>query len=357
MSLRPWDIALRWTGPDFELDAGFQTDARVVALFGPSGAGKSSLVEAVAGVRRAEGRVVVSGHELQGPGGSLPPRERRVGWVPQEGALLPHRDVEGNLAFAERAVGADLAWRAKALEVLGIGGLLGRMPGQLSGGERQRVALARALCARPRLLLLDEPLSGVDLPRRARVFGHLLEVRDHFELPMLYVSHDPAEVLAIADHVVLLEQGRVVGEGAPRQLLGDASALRFLDRLGFENALRVEPVERPAAGHACQVRTPGGRLLVAPPPPPSFSGEGWLAVRAEDVLLAAELPHGLSARNLLPGKVASIDEAGDHLLVRVDAGDEWVATLTRRAVRDLALHPGRPAWVVIKTHSMHWLAD
>ncbi|MBC8327385.1 MAG: molybdenum ABC transporter ATP-binding protein [Planctomycetes bacterium] len=352
-----WQVALRWRAGDFRLDVAFETDARVVALFGASGAGKSSVVEAVAGVLAAEGRVVVDGRELQGPGGSLPARRRRVGWMPQEGALLPHRTVEGNLAFAEAAAGADLAWRARALEVLGIGDLLDRYPAQLSGGERQRVALARALCARPRLLLLDEPLSGVDLPRRARVFRHLLEVRDGFELPMLYVSHDPAEVMAIAEHVVLLDQGRVVGQGAPRQLLGDAAALRFLDRLGFANVLRVEPVDPPAAGHAFQVRTPGGRLLVALPPPSSFAASGWLAVRAEDILLAAEPPHGLSARNLLPGVVAAIDDAGDHLLVRVDAGDEWVATLTRRAVRELDLAPGRPAWVVIKTHSMHWLAD
>jgi molybdate transport system ATP-binding protein len=356
MSCR-WEIALELDGGGFHAALEVDVEARVVALFGPSGAGKSSLVEALAGVRPARGRATVAGHELQRPDGGPAPRARRVGWVPQEGALFPHLRLAQQLDFAARGANADPARRAEVVEVLGLGGLLARLPRELSGGERQRAALARALCADPRVLLLDEPLSGVDLPRRARVFHHLLAARDRFALPMLYVSHDPAEVLAVADHVVLLEQGRVVGQGAPRALLGDAASLRFLDRLGFENALRVEAAEPVRAGHALEVRTPGGRLLVAPPPPASFAGAGWLAVRAEDVLLASRSPDGLSARNALPGKVAGVEEAGDHLLVRVDAGDEWVATLTRRAVRELGFAPGASAWVVVKTHSMHWLAE
>jgi len=350
-----WEVDLRVLAGAFRLEAAFQARARVVALYGPSGSGKSTLVEAIAGVRPAAGVLALDGVAWLGPGGAVPARHRRVGWVPQEAALFPHRTVAANLAWAAAGRRPD----PRVVEVLGLGSLLDRRPGTLSGGERQRVALGRALCARPRLLLLDEPLSGVDLPRRARTFRFLLRVRDAFALPMLYVSHDPAEVLGIADHVVLLDGGRVVAAGRPEELLADAAALRLLDRLGFENVLRVRvaPGGRPRPGHAVEVRTPAGRTLVAPPGLSPEAREGLLGVQARDVLLAAREPGLLSARNRLPGRVASLEDVGDHVLVRVDAGDEWLATLTRRAVAELGLAPGGEVWVIVKTHSCHWLAS
>lgn len=352
-----WRVEVQASAGAFRLDAAFTATARVVGLFGPSGAGKSTLVECLAGVHPAAGLIEVGGERWLAPGLCVPPPRRRAGWVPQDGALFPHLTVAENLDFAGRAGGA---LRSRSIEVLALAPLLGRRPAELSGGERMRAALARALCAAPRVLLLDEPLSGVDLPRRARVFRHLLEVRDGFDLPMLYVSHDPAEVQAVAEHVVLLEAGRVVATGPPAALLADAAALRLLDRLGFENVFRVAAAQEPAAadtGGVCAVTTPAGRTIHAPPPPEALRGGGWLAIRAVDVLLAAEEPRRLSARNVLPGSIRALQPSSDHILVRVDAGDEWVATLTPRAVADLALAPGRPAWVVAKTHSLHWLAE
>ena len=346
-----WQIEIEATAGEFLLHTNFTVDGQVVALFGPSGAGKSIFVEALCGIRPARGLITIDGNNLLEAGRSLPACARRVGWVPQDAALFPHLTVAQNLAFSGNGIDQ------KAVEVLGISNLLERMPALLSGGERQRVALARALCSKRLVLVLDEPLSAVDLPRRARVFRHLLDVRSEFGLPMLYVSHDPAEVLAIADEVVLLDEGRQLGVGSPRELLANASAMRFLDRLGFENVLAVELVEQAPPGHAVIVNTPGGCELVAPSPPSSRAKSTWLAVQADDVILANVEPRGLSARNIIAGKVSAIEESGNHLLVRVDCGDEWVATLTRRAVRELNLAPGSAVWVVIKTHSMHWLAD
>ncbi len=355
-----WEVDLRARAGGFQLEAAFSLEGPVVALFGPSGSGKTTLVECLAGVRAAEGTLRVGGRTWLAPGRpAIPAAGRRVGWVPQEEALFPHRTVRGNLRFGARGEAVEPG----ILETLGIAGLLDRRPGTLSGGERKRVALARALSTRPFLLLLDEPLSGVDLSRRARVFHHLLRARRAFPVPMLYVSHEPAEVLAVADQVVLLEAGRVVAAGEPASLLADATALRFLDRLGFENVLRVERVAGdPAAradsvARAVEVRTAGGRHLVAPPAPHSADREGWLAVRAEDVILASEEPRGLSARNVVKGTVAALEESRGHLLVQVRAGDLWVATLTRRAVRELGLRPGAACWVIVKTHSFHWLAE
>ena len=346
-----WNVDLRARAGDFEVQARWEADDRVVALFGPSGAGKSTLVEALAGVRPASGRLRIGERQWVDGDRSMATQQRRVGWVPQDAALFPHWSVARNLDYALR----PQVDRARVVEVLDLGALLARRPHQLSGGEAKRVALARALCSGPELLLLDEPLAGVDLVRRAQVFRFLKEVRDRFEIPMLYVSHDPAEVLAITGYVVLLDQGRVVGNGSPRRLLADAVALRFLDRLGFENVFAVSFAEEARSQHSVQVRTASGRRLVAPPAPSDPGEQGWLAIRAEDVLLAAEEPSALSARNVLSGTVAAVEESEGHLLVRVDAGDEWVATLTRRAVAELGIAPGRPVWVVAKTHSLHWL--
>lgn len=348
MSVR-WQLDCAVQVGDFRLELALDEEADVLAVFGPSGAGKSLLVEILAGVRPAEGAsILLNGEPLH----DQPARARGIGWVPQEGALFPHRTVRENLAYGA-AADADTD---RVIEVCGLADLIDRAPASLSGGERQRAALARALCRKPRLLLLDEPLAAVDLPRRARVFRHLVAVRDAFGIPMLYVSHDPAEVLALADRVVLIEGGRAVSSGDPRELLADAQALRFLDRLGFENVLEVEVGER-QEGMSLAVRTQGGAELIAPPARRLPDETAWLAVRGEDVLLAAERPERISARNILEGSVAAIEESGNHLLVRVDAPDPWVARLTRRATAELGLEPGRKAWVVVKTHAFHWLAD
>ncbi len=351
-----WEVELEARAGDFSLRVEFRSEATALGLFGDSGAGKSTLVECLCGLRPARGRIRVGGEDWLDGRRSLAPAARRVGWVPQDAALFPHRSVAENLDWGLRPE-AD---RARIIEVLGLGGLLERRPAELSGGERKRVALGRALCAAPRVLLLDEPLAGLDLARGARVLGYLLAVREEFQLPLLHVSHDPAEVLALAGEVVLLDGGRVRARGPARELLGDALALRLLDRLGLENVLRVRAADEVRPGHALRVRSRGGRVLVAPP----RGGDGaWrgrealLAVRAEDILLAAEEPRGLSARNCLPGVVHALHETAERVLVEVDAGDRWRAALTRRAVAALALAPGRPVWVVVKTHSMHWLAE
>ncbi len=351
-----WDFDLRLQAGDFSLHAAFQAQARVVALFGPSGSGKSTLVEALAKVRQATGRAKLkndaSAQKLAALD-SILHDDFRVGWVPQDAALFHHLTVRENIDYACKRPSVA----ARAVEVLGLSSLLSQMPATLSGGERQRVALARALASEPDLLLLDEPLSGVDLPRRASVFRFLLEARDAFETPMLYVSHDPAEVLAIADTVVLLDQGKVVATGEPSVLMQNATSLRLLDRLGFENVFRVDfPAVEP--GHAAVVTTPAAVELVAPSPPQaSGGGSGWLAVRAQDVLLARQEPQGLSARNILPGIVTATEETDSHVLIRINAGDEWVATLTRRALAELGIQQGAEVWVIAKTHSLHWLAE
>ncbi|HEV8238515.1 MAG TPA: ATP-binding cassette domain-containing protein [Thermoanaerobaculia bacterium] len=203
-----------------EVDATLQAAAS--GICGPSGAGKTSLLELIAGLRRpTAGRIALDGEVLTDIGGGttravfLPSRHRRIGYVPQDGALFPHLSVRGNLLYGRR--GGDLP--AAVVDVLGLGPLLERSIRQLSGGERRRVAVGRALAAGPRLLLLDEPLSGLDSALRERVLGHLRTVRDELGVPMLYVSHDLAELAALCTELLVIERGQVVALGPTAELL------------------------------------------------------------------------------------------------------------------------------------------
>jgi molybdate transport system ATP-binding protein len=201
-------------GP-FTLAVDAAATARVTALFGASGAGKTSLLEIVAGLRRpASGRLLLNGRVLDdtAAGRHLPSRRRRVGYVPQDDTLFPHLSVAANLGYARASSPAAISHVADVLE---LGPLLPRSPAGLSGGERRRVALGRALLASPEILLLDEPLTGLDAPLKERVLAHLRRVREEFAVPTLYVSHDPDEVFALADEVLVLERGTVVLRGAP----------------------------------------------------------------------------------------------------------------------------------------------
>ena len=222
MTLSLEDLRLPLAPFALELDA--TLSAHVTAVFGPSGAGKTSLLEAVAGLRHPErGRIVLSGRVLDdaAAGVRVPPRQRAVGYVTQDDSLFPHLSVAGNLRYG---AGRGVARKApfgedRIVDTLGLASLLDRRPATLSGGERRRVALGRALLSAPEILLLDEPLSGLDRPLKERVLEHLLKVKAAFPLPILYVTHEEAEVAALADEVVVLERGHIAGRGRPAELL------------------------------------------------------------------------------------------------------------------------------------------
>jgi molybdate transport system ATP-binding protein len=201
-----------------EIDAGF--DDGWTALFGPSGAGKTTLLEIVAGLRRPEsGRVTMGGRLLVDAAAreDVPPQRRNIGYVPQDLALFPHLSVRANLDYG-RPPGEDEAFFEIVVERLEIGALLAQRPGTLSGGEKQRVAVARALLARPALLLLDEPLTGLEAALRERILPFLQRVRDEFRVPTLYVTHNADEVVALCARAVIIEAGRVRAEGAVADL-------------------------------------------------------------------------------------------------------------------------------------------
>jgi molybdate transport system ATP-binding protein len=203
---------------EFSLEASFTSEGRVTGLFGASGAGKSSLINMIAGlVRPDRGTIVIDGETLDdtAAGVHVPPYRRRIGYVFQDARLFPHLDVRQNLNYGRRMNGVadDPAQRKRVIDLLDIGALLDRRPGRLSGGERQRVAFGRALLSKPRLLLMDEPLGALDEGRKMEILPYLVRLRDEAGIPMVYVSHDAAELRQLATQIVLLRRGRVSAFG------------------------------------------------------------------------------------------------------------------------------------------------
>lgn len=351
-------VAIKKRRSQFLLDATFEiAGPGVIALFGRSGCGKTTLIDVIAGLLEPdEGQIKLDETVLHDSARriSLPAELRRVGYVFQDSRLFPHFDVQGNLRYGLKRApqGKHYADFGEVVSLLGLRQLLGRRPQQLSGGERQRVAIGRALLAQPRLLLLDEPLASLDAARREEVLPYLERLRDSFAVPIVYVSHQFEEVLRLATHVVLLEDGKVLASGdlatvcldrALRAIVGPDAIGAVLDceilgaegstgltllRLG-SNTLRV------AADYA-----PGSRVRVRLP--------------ARDLILATEEPRGLSVRNVLQATVRAIDADDEHSdLVYLDiGGPQVVARITRAATRELALRPGLPVRVLVKSISL-----
>ncbi|MGH8048122.1 MAG: ATP-binding cassette domain-containing protein [Chthoniobacterales bacterium] len=218
---------LRLALHDFELSVSAELEGRLIGVLGASGAGKTTLLEIIAGLRRPRaGRVLLDGEALCDGVHGIPARNRRVGYVPQDLALFPHLTVRANLAYGMPAQPGVHTLPAVAA-MLEISPLLDRMPAALSGGEKQRVAFARAVLAGPRLLLLDEPLSSLDHPLKERILPHLLRIRDETGIPMIYVTHSADEAMRLCDHLLVLEAGRGVAQGAPDELLAPTAETHY----------------------------------------------------------------------------------------------------------------------------------
>lgn len=325
----------------------------VTVLFGASGAGKSTVLRVLAGLERPDcGHLRFDGETwCDGTGAFVPPPERGVGMVFQDLALFPHLSVEANLGYGIAHWPGD-ARRARVRELsawLGMADLLHRHPGQLSGGQQQRLALGRALAPRPRLLLLDEPLSSLDGPTRAMLRRELGQRLREAGVPALLVTHDRDEALALADRIVLMANGRVVQDGMPADVFGrpvDAEAARLV---GVGTVVKVRVL---GSAHGL-LRIQAGTAELRAIDPGGLGEDAYACIRGEAVALEREAPAHPAARNRLPAVVDGLEPAGALMRVHLDAGFPLEALLTAWACEDLDLRPGECVHAIVKATAVH----
>ncbi|MBI5431795.1 MAG: ATP-binding cassette domain-containing protein [Planctomycetes bacterium] len=340
-----FEIRLELALADFVLSVELATDARMLGVFGASGSGKTSVLEALAGWRKdARGRAVIDGRVLFDERGALAIEARGIGYVPQDLLLVPGRSVRRQILFGPRA---DASSFERVVAILELGALVERDADTLSGGERQRVALARALCSRPELLLFDEPLGALDLPLRRRILPYLVRARDAFQVPAIFVSHDPLEVAALCDRTAVLERGRVVALGATQRVLRErASDLEMLENVV---AATVEALE----GSIALARLAGGSVVRVPSSGLAVGQAILFALAAEDVLVTTLEPHAISARNRLPARITAVHRDGGFcwLEAELDARAPTAITvaLTPAAIDELELAIDKRVHLVFKT--------
>ncbi len=334
----------------FQLQVQGRQETPRVGLFGPSGSGKTTLLNCLTGLLRPEsGVILLDGEPLFDASARIciPPHRRSVGCVFQDGRLFPHMSVRANIEYGRPRKGrqSDMAELVRALD---LEGLLDRFPNTLSAGERQRVALARALAARPRLLLLDEPLSSLDGDSRLRILPYLNRVYNRLQVPFIYVSHSLSEILFLAEFSWQMSGGRIVRRGRPHQLL--AGLAHHVDPI--QNLLSGTVESVPArTGYAlvacggCRLKVPNTGLRVG--------DQVTLALPARDLMLSVSPPQGLSARNTLVGRVQHLEQDGHALWAVAEAGaNRLIVELTEEAGRDLGLHAGMQVYMVFKSHSV-----
>ncbi|MBW9267616.1 MAG: molybdenum ABC transporter ATP-binding protein [Candidatus Thiodiazotropha sp. (ex. Lucinisca nassula)] len=348
------EVNLKHCLGDFDLEVDFTAPAQgVTALFGPSGSGKTSVLRAVAGLERTtQGVVRVNGETWQDENRFLPVHRRPIGYVFQEASLFPHLSVRENLQYGMRRVSE--AQRQipfhDVVELFGISTLLPRSTARLSGGERQRVAIARALLTSPRLLLMDEPLSALDHAAKQTIMPYLERLHDEFAIPSLYVSHDPNEVARLADHMVVLDSGRVTAQGEAAPLLtrldmplsgyDDASALLVGNVTSHDHSY-----------HLTWITLQGNRIAVPREDLP-VGRHARVQIQARDVSLSLRAHTDTSILNILPVRVIDTrDISPTQVLVRLELedGQTLLSRITRRSAMGMGILEGMQLYAQVKS--------
>jgi molybdate transport system ATP-binding protein len=348
-------VAIRHRLGGFSLDASFETSGRLTALFGPSGSGKTSLVNLIGGLLRPdEGRIAADGRVLvdTARGVFVPKHRRRIGYVFQDARLFPHMTVSQNLRFGRFFTPASeryADWDG-VVDLLGIGHLLDRKPNSLSGGEKQRVAIGRALLASPKLILMDEPLASLDDRRKAEIMPYIERLRDETKIPIVYVSHSVAEVARLATDMVVLDGGKVTAAGPTSEILQRLDLLPEEERGEGGAVLDMRVTSRDEAfGMSTLVSTAGEIHVAGLDAAPGSTVR--VRIRARDVIIATERPRGISALNILPGKIAGVASGNGHFAdVSIDCNGEIIsARITRQSAEMLGLAHGLPVFAVVKS--------
>jgi molybdate transport system ATP-binding protein len=322
----------------------------ITALFGPSGAGKTTLLRVVAGLEEdVRGRVTFDGEAWQTDAARVPPHRRGIGYVFQDGRLFSHLNVEQNLRFAlARSAGRRAIDFAAAVEAFDLGALLPRRTPSLSGGEQQRVAIARALLTGPRLMLMDEPLSSLDVARKKEIVPHIEKLPELFGVPVLYVTHNVDEVARLANDVVLLADGRIAAQGTVAAIFERSDFGEMTGGLEAGVVLRAQVTAYDNGIATLQV---GLQPLRVPMAPVQIGATRPIRIHARDVAIATVRPEKLSIRNVLSARILSIETGANlsvEVLLDVD-GERLRARITRDALEELELAVEQPVFALVKS--------
>jgi len=345
----------------FVLDVAFEAPSGFTILFGASGAGKTTVLDCIAGLTTPDsGRISIGNRLLFDASHNInvAVSQRRTGYVFQDLALFPHMTVEQNVSYGLTHL-PDSERKRRVLsivEAFRIAPLAKRSVREISGGESQRTALARTLVTDPEVLLLDEPLAALDGPTKAQIIDDLREWNRAHRIPILYVTHSREEVFALGERVMILESGRVVAQGTPHEVMLAPMRETVAQLAGFENVFDsiVEAVHPERGTMTCRVGGEGGFLVLETPVVRGGVGAALrVGIRAGDILLATSPPIGLSARNVIPGRIQQLEQRDVIVAARVKCRVEMEVHLTLAARDSLQLAPGKEVWLVIKTHSCH----
>ncbi|MGH9400846.1 MAG: molybdenum ABC transporter ATP-binding protein [Terriglobia bacterium] len=344
----------------FLLDVSFTVRPGLTVLFGPSGSGKTTTLRSIAGiVVPDQGKVLLDGQTYFDSSARLnvPVQQRRVGFVFQDYLLFPHLTAEANVVYGVRS-GKNREKRKQArelLELFGIEYARDRRPRELSGGEQQRVALARAMASDPAVMLLDEPLSAVDVTTRSRLLQEFVEIQKRLNVPFIHVTHSPADAIRTGDWILIMDQGRITQEGLPLEVFNSPQSLPLARAIGTENVFSGTILRQSASDGISVLDLKGCQLIVA------YNGlaQGTpvtVGIRSEDIIICRERITQTSARNLLPGVVKALAPDGGKMMLVAGCGVDFRVSVTQQAVEDLDLRPGATVYLLIKASACHTLA-
>ena len=349
-------VDIRLKRGDFQLCCNTHLPGGVTAVYGPSGSGKTTLLNCVAGFTVPDdGEITISGTTFFSSSShiNLAPEKRRVGYVLQESGLFPHLTVEKNIEYGFNLTSKNLRnyTPRQLIEMMGITHLSQRDTKALSGGERQRVALSRSLASAPQLLLLDEPLASIDAPSRGFIIQKLKMIANEMRIPVLYVSHSLSEVIAIADHVLVLSDGSVAAKGSPNILLGHPDVRKLSNFNAFENFLEGVVISEDSENQITAVAVGDANFLVSHTGS-SIGSKIILSIRASDVILSGEVPSALSARNVIRATVSQVHYSENAVLVECDFGEKILVEITRQAQKQLGINKTSSIYMIAKASSI-----
>ncbi len=332
-------------------------DAAITGIFGSSGAGKTTLLNIIAGLTEMNSGQIEMNHQLlydKAKKINIPPEQRRIGYVFQEGRLFPHLSVKENLRFGEKLLnsGQRKVIFKEVIDLLEIGPLLNKKIKEISGGQAQRVAIGRALLTSPKLLLFDEPFAGLDARLRSQVIPFLKRITSHYQIPMLIVSHDLQDLLKITDQLMLMQDGKCLGQGEFTKLLDENKAFNLLSYSGMVNTAEMHvQTSLPESGMVI-LKAGDDQLLRAElntEKEPLKPGEKVnISMRPEDVTLALHHIEDISIQNQIKGTVGQVINKHNKAICLVDAGFPVIAEVTVATAKNMHIVPGKEIWCLIK---------